>query len=54
MFASKVRSLPEKSPFQALYTSPGSWPYLQTLDKAGKTCQGHTHTHTNLLQTLIN
>jgi hypothetical protein len=36
------RELPEWSTFQVLRSKVGSKPYQQTLDKAGKACQGQT------------
>jgi hypothetical protein len=41
MFASKA-DLPEGSTIYELHSRAGSWPYPQTLDKAGKACQGQT------------
>ncbi len=38
----KDRSLPELGTFMAPHSKVGSWPYLKTLDLAGKACQGKT------------
>jgi len=53
MFASKARVFLRLSTFQVLHTRVGSWPYPQTLDKAGAVCHGQINT-LNSLWTLVN
>ncbi len=36
----KARSLPQRGVPERGFTWVGSWPYPQTLDEAGKACQG--------------
>ncbi len=36
------RKTEKQKTFQTLHSWVGSWPYPQTLDKAGKACQGQT------------
>jgi len=40
LLQNKARAHPSE---EVLHSRVGSWPYLQTLDKAGKVCQGQTH-----------
>jgi hypothetical protein len=42
MFADKARANPSEPPFKYSTNRAGSWPYPQTLDKAGKACQEQT------------
>ncbi len=41
-FASTARSFPERGETEKCTTLVGSWPCPQTLDQAGKACQGQT------------
>ncbi len=40
MFVTKVGAYPSGTYFQVLSSNVGYWPYPQTLDYAGKACQG--------------
>ncbi len=40
MVASKAAAYPSENTFQVFQSEVGSWPYPQTLDWAGKVCQG--------------
>jgi len=42
MFADKARAYPSEPTFRYSTNRAGSWAYAQTLDYAGKACQGQT------------
>jgi len=41
-FVVKTGAYPSEAPIKVRHSRGGSWPYPQTLDKAGKACQGQT------------